>query len=98
MGRWNPPQLRWNPYSRKIMGRWKPSVIFWNLGCVSLERFSRKKCSAEIPSVLRWNPYSRKIMGRWNPPVIFWILGVRRWNVSPAKNAALESLRVSLES
>ena len=37
-------------------------------------------------------------MGRWNPSVIFWKLEVRRWNVSPAKNAALESLRVSLES
>ena len=49
MGRWNPPVLRWNPYSRKIMGRWNPSVIFWNLGGATLERLSRKKCSAGIP-------------------------------------------------
>ena len=50
------------------------------------------------PPVLRWNPHPRKIVGRWNPSVIFWKLEVRRWNVSPAKNAALESLRFSLES
>ena len=49
MGRWNPPALRWNPYPCKIMGRCHPSVIFWNLWGATLERFSRKQCSAGIP-------------------------------------------------
>ena len=31
MQRGNPPVLRWNPYSRKIMGRWNPPVFRWNL-------------------------------------------------------------------
>ena len=60
--------------------------------------FFRKEVGRWNRPVSRWNPYSRKTVGRWNPQVVFWNLGVRRWKVSAAKNAALESLRVSLAS
>ena len=68
-----------------------------SLGC-DAGTFLPQKMQRWNPSVFRWNPDSRKIMGRWNHSVVFWNLGGATLERFSRKNAALESLRVSLIS